>query len=130
MNKMLKLGLITGLLIAILAFIGGCYPADTGGEEGGTSILPMIIFLIIIFGLFYFVMIRPQRRRQKEHEMMVQELQKGDRVITAGGIYGTIESLSEDSIVIKVESGATIRVARGSVLGRRDTGSGQTPTIR
>jgi preprotein translocase subunit YajC len=129
MNNMLKLGLITGLLIAVLAFIGGCYPADTG-EEGGTSILPMIIFLIIIFALFYFVMIRPQRRRQREHEMMVQELQKGDRVITAGGIYGTIESLSEDSIVIKVESGATIRVARGSVLGRRDTGSERTPTIR
>ena len=47
-------------------------------------------------------------------------LQKGDRVITAGGIYGTIESLSEDSIVLKVESGATIRVARGSVIGRRE----------
>ena len=116
---MLKLGLITGLLIAVLAFIGGCFPAD-GGEEGGTSILPMIIFLVLIFGLFYFVMIRPQRRKQREHEMMVQELQKGDRVITAGGIYGTIESLSEDSIVLKVESGATIRVARGSVIGRRE----------
>ena len=128
---MLKLGLITALLITALVFIGGCYPADTGGEEGGgTSILPMIIFLVVIFALFYFVMIRPQRRKQKEHEMMVQELQKGDRVITAGGIYGTIESLSEDSIVLKVESGATIRVARGSVVGRRETGSGQTPTYR
>ena len=116
---MLKLGLIAGLLIWVLAFIGGCYPTDTG-EDGGTSILPMIIFLVIIFGLFYFVMIRPQRRRQREHEMMVQELQKGDRVITAGGIYGTIDSMSEDSIVLKVESGATIRVARGSVIGRRE----------
>jgi preprotein translocase subunit YajC len=128
MNKMLKLGLITGLLIAVLAFINGCVPAD--GEEGGTSILPMIIFLILIFALFYFVMIRPQRRKQKEHEMMVQELQKGDRVITAGGIYGTIESLSEDSIVLKVESGATIRVARGSVIGRRETSGERTPIIR
>ena len=83
---MLKSGLITGLLITVLVFVGGCYPADTGGEEGGTSILPMIIFLVIIFGLFYFVMVRPQRRKQKEHETLVQELQKGDRVITAGGI--------------------------------------------
>jgi preprotein translocase subunit YajC len=120
MNKMLNLGLITGLLITVLVFIGGCYPADTGGEEDGTSILPLIIFFVIIFGLFYFVMIRPQRKRQKEHEMMVQELQKGDRVITAGGIYGTIDSISEDSIVLKVESGATIRVARASVIGRRE----------
>jgi len=119
MNKMLNLGLITGLLITVMVFIGGCVPADTG-EEGGTSILPMIVFLIVIFGLFYFVMVRPQRRKQKEHETLVQELQKGDRVITAGGIYGTIDSISEDNIVIKVESGATIRVARGSVAGRRE----------
>jgi len=117
---MLKSGLITGLLITVLVFVGGCYPADTGGEEGGTSILPMIIFLVIIFGLFYFVMIRPQRRKQREHETMVQELQKGDRVITAGGIYGTIESLGEDNVIIKIESGATLRVARGSVSGRRE----------
>ena len=126
---MLKSVLIAGLLIAVLVFIGGCFPTDTG-EEGTTSILPMIIFLVLIFGLFYFVMIRPQRRRQKEHEIMVQELQKGDKVITAGGIYGTIESLSEDSIVLKVESGATIRVARGSVIGRRETSGERTPTIR
>ncbi len=120
MNKISHMGLITGLLIAVLVFIGGCYPADTGGEEGGTSILPLIIFLVFIFGLFYFVMIRPQRKRQKEHETMVQELQKGDRVITAGGIYGTIDSINEENVVLKVESGATIRVARGSVVGRRE----------
>ena len=120
MNKITAIGLITGLLILVLAFIGGCIPTDTGGEEGGGSIWPMIIFLVIIFGLFYLVMIRPQRRRQKEHDTLVQELQKGDRVITAGGIYGTIESISEDSIVIKVEGGTTIRVARGSVAMRRE----------
>ena len=114
---MLKLGLILGLLIALLAFMGGCIPEGASGEEG-TSILPMIIFLALIFGVFYFIMIRPQRKRQKEHSAMVQELQKGDRVITAGGIYGTIESLSEDSIVLKIESGATIRIARGSVIGQ------------
>ena len=120
MSKVLRFGLITALLITVLAFIGGCIPADTGGEEGTSSILPMVVFLVLIFGLFYFVMIRPQRRKQKEHETIVQELQKGDKVLTAGGIYGTIESLNEENIVIKVESGATIRVARGSVAGLRE----------
>lgn len=120
MRKLLNLSLIAVLLIAVLALIGGCVPAGEGGEQGQGSIWPMIIFLVIIFGLFYFVMIRPQRRRQREHETLIRELQKGDKVMTAGGIYGTIESLSEDSVVIKVESGATLRVARGSVVIRQE----------
>ena len=121
MNKLVKTGIIAGLLIAVLVFIGSCYPAATdGGEEGSGSIWPMIIFLVVIFALFYFVMIRPQRKRQKEHQTMMEGLQKGDRVITAGGIFGTIESISEDSVVIKVEGGTTMRVARGSVAVRRD----------
>ena len=116
-SRMLKSGLIVGLLITLLVFLGGCVPA--GGEEGGFD-PTIIIFLILIFGVFYFLFIRPQRKRQKEHEELVQELQKGDKVITAGGIYGVIESLSQDSIVLKIESGATIRIARGSVVGRRE----------
>ncbi len=117
-NKMLNLGLITGLLITLLLFIGGCVPPE--GAEGAGFDWTIIVFLVVIFALFYFVMIRPQRKRQKEHDAMVRELQKGDRVITAGGIYGVVESLSDDSLVLKVESGATIRVARSSVSGRRE----------
>jgi preprotein translocase subunit YajC len=68
----------------------------------------------------YLVLIRPQRKRQKEHQQLVEELRRGDRVITAGGIYGEIESVSEDSVVIKVESGVTMRVAKGSVALKRE----------
>ncbi len=110
-TKILKLGFIGGLLTSVV-FIGGCVPADA---EGGTSIWTMLIFVVLLFGLMYFVMIRPQRKRQKEHHHLIEELQRGDRVVTAGGIYGTIESISEDSVTIKVESGATMRVAKGSV---------------
>ena len=115
-TKILNLGLIVGLLISVV-FIGGCVPA---GEEGGGFDPTIIIFLVLIFGLMYFVMIRPQRKRQKEHQQLIEELKRGDRVITAGGIYGVIESTSEDSIVIKVESGATMRVARNSVTIKRE----------
>lgn len=115
-RRILKSGLIVGLLITLLVFISGCVP-----EEGDGGFDPtIIIFLILIFGVFYFLMIRPQRKRQKEHADLVQELQKGDKVITAGGIYGVIESISEESIVLKIESGATLRIARGSVTGRRE----------
>jgi preprotein translocase subunit YajC len=80
----------------------------------------MWIFLVVIFAIFYFVMIRPQQKRQKEHRQMMEGLQRGDKVITAGGIYGTIESINEDNVIIKVEGGTTMRVARGSVAMRRD----------
>lgn len=115
-NKMLKVGLVAALFITLLS-IGGCAPA---GEEGeGGSILPFIIFLVVIFGLMYFVMIRPQRKRQKEHQEMTEELRRGDKVITAGGIYGQIEDVSEENVIIKVESGATLRIAKGSIAGKR-----------
>ena len=110
-TKILKLGLIGGLLTSIV-FIGGCIPVEA---EGGSSIWPMLIFVVLLFGLMYFVMIRPQRKKQKEHQQLIEELKRGDRVVTAGGIYGAIESISEDSVTIKVESGATMRVAKGSV---------------
>ena len=115
-DKMLKLGLIIGLLVTLM-FIGGC--AVPAGTEGGFD-WTIVIFLVLIFAVFYFLLIRPQRKRQKEHEQLVQELQRGDKVITAGGIFGVVESISEDSVVVKVESGTTIRVAKSSVALKRE----------
>ncbi|MBI4186927.1 MAG: preprotein translocase subunit YajC [Chloroflexi bacterium] len=110
-----KIGAIVGL-VGGLGFIGGCLPAREPTEGFDWSI---IIFLVFIFVVFYFLLIRPQRKRQKEHLEMVQEMRKGDNVITAGGIYGVVESIREDSVVIKVESGTTMRVAKGSVVARQ-----------
>jgi preprotein translocase subunit YajC len=122
MYRILQIGLIAVLLIAVFAIPGGCTFA-TEGEDGTTdssSIWVMLGFFVVIIGLFYFVMVRPQQKRQKDHQQMMEELQRGDKVMTAGGIYGTIESISEDSVVLKVESGASLRVARSSVVGRRE----------
>ena len=123
-NKKLNLALIAGLLITLLVVISGCAtaPSGTTPPEGGsgTSSYYMIGFLVLIFAVFYFLMIRPQRKRQKEQQQMMAGLKRGDKVITAGGIYGQIESISEDSVVIKVESGTTLRVAKGSVTPRRE----------
>ena len=115
---MLKLGLFTGLLITLLVFVGGCVPAPEGGEGGFDWTL--IIFLGLIFGVFYFLIIRPQRKRQKEHTDLVQELRKGDNVITSGGIHGVIESVSDDVVLMKIESGSVIRVEKNSVVRRRE----------
>ncbi len=80
----------------------------------------MIIFLVAIFALMYFLMIRPRQKQQKEHEEMEKELRVRDKVIIAGGIYGQIESLGEETVILKIESGATMRVARNSILGKQE----------
>jgi preprotein translocase subunit YajC len=80
----------------------------------------MIIILVGLFAIMYFLMIRPRQKQQKQHEEMVQELRAGEKVIIAGGIYGQIESLGEDTVILKIESGATMRVARGSILGKQE----------
>ena len=118
--------------LAIILAVAGCVaPTETTGATGATgstgfvSYLPMIVILVLLFGMFYFLMVRPMRQREKKHDEMVQQLEVGDRVITAGGIYGEIQTITQDSIVIKIESGATMRVTKGSVLALRTTGDSQ-----
>ncbi len=76
--------------------------------------------MAVLFASFYFFTIRPQRKRQREQQKMLNELKKGDKIITVGGIFGTIENVAEDSIVIKVESGATLRMSKSAVSVKRD----------
>ena len=113
-------------LITVMALLAGCIPVDTGtdGDETdtgsfATSIWPMLIFIVLLFAMMYFVMIRPQRKRQREHQDFVEQLHRGDRVVTAGGIYGEIESVSEDSVVLRIEAGGTIRIAKSSILSKQ-----------
>ena len=80
----------------------------------------MVIFLVAIFAIMYFLMIRPRQKQQKRQEEMMSELRVGDKVIIAGGIYGQIERLGEDTVILKIESGATMKVARSSILGKEE----------
>ncbi len=84
------------------------------------NITSLLIILVLIFGMFYFLVIRPMRQREQKHDQMVQDIEKGDMVITAGGMYGQVESIDEDSVVLKVESGTTVRVTKGGILSRQE----------
>ena len=125
MKKLSSLVMLAGL--ALVSTLAGCVPVETTPTSGETSttsggfmsFLPMIVILVLLFGMFYFLMVRPMRQREKKHDEMVQQLNEGDRVITAGGVYGQIVSIAQDSMVIKIESGATMRVTKGSVLALR-----------
>lgn len=113
-------------LITIMTLLAGCIPVDTGTDDEGadagsfaTSIWPMLIFIVLLFAMMYFVMIRPQRRRQREHQEFVEQLHRGDKVVTSGGIYGEIESVSDENVVLRIESGGTMRIAKSSILTKQ-----------
>jgi len=126
-TKILSLGIIAALLLVVLS-LTGCYGTATATTNANgtvtsssTSIWFMLGFIVILFGLMYFFTIRPQRKKQQEAQKMLQALQRGDRVITNAGIYGQIESVYEDSFLIKTDSGATMRVAKWAVVGKQPT---------
>jgi preprotein translocase subunit YajC len=124
-TKILSLGIIAALL-ALMVSVTSCYPTATTNADGttattssSTSIFYMLGFIVILFGLMYFFTIRPQRKKQQEAQKMLQALQKGDKVITNAGIYGQIETIYEDSFLLKTDSGSTLRVAKWAVVGKQ-----------
>jgi preprotein translocase subunit YajC len=95
--------------------ISPAYAQDAAA--GGAGLLVQILPLILIFAIFYFLLIRPQQKKMKEHREMLGALKRGDRVITGGGIIGTISKVREDSDEMEVEiaQGVKITVVRGTV---------------
>ena len=83
----------------------------TGGDAGWAGLLP----IVLMFVLLYFMMIRPQMKRAKEHKSMTEALQKGDEVVTTGGLLGKITKVSDAYITLEVASGIEINVQRPAV---------------
>ena len=71
--------------------------------------------MLLLFGAMYFFMIAPQRKKQKEHERMLKELQSGDEVVTTGGIYGTITNVKEDRFVVRIADNTKIEIGKAFV---------------
>ena len=80
---------------------------------------PFMSFLpiVIVFGIFYFMLIAPMRKRQKALQQMVEELKRGDRVITNGGIYGEVAAIEGGIVHLKVADGVRLRVAKSAIAG-------------
>lgn len=74
-----------------------------------------IIFLVLMFAAMYFLMIAPQRKKQKQHAKMIEELSTGDQIVTAGGIYGEITNKKDDRFVIRIAEGTKIEVGKSFV---------------
>ena len=85
------------------------------GQQGGGSMLGMLAPMVIIFGIFYFMLIRPQQRKEKERQKMIDEVKSGERVMFCGGMIGTVTNVKDGIFVIKVADGVKVEVARGAV---------------
>jgi preprotein translocase subunit YajC len=109
----------TLLLPAFLQLGGG---APGGGQNMFFSLVPMIL----IFGIFYLLLVLPMRKRQRALAQLLENLKKGDRVITNGGLYGEIAGLNGATVVLKVADNVRLKVARSAITGleaETDTGS-------
>lgn len=87
---------------------------QTGGDAGAGGFAPFIP-MILIFVVFYFLLIRPQQKKAKAHQEMINNLKKGDRVITSGGMYGQVTGLDEGTATVEIADKVRVKVTRGSI---------------
>jgi preprotein translocase subunit YajC len=89
--------------------------AQAGGGGGGdmfTAMLP----LVLIFAVFYFLLIRPQQKKVKVHQQMIAGLRRGDKIVTAGGVYGTVTKILNDAeAMVEITEGVRVRIARSTI---------------
>ena len=95
-------------------FISQAYAQDAAGAGGGGLILQFAP-LILIFVVFYFLLIRPQQKRMRDHREMLSAVRRGDRVVTGGGIIGVVTKAGGDELTIEIAQGVRVKVMRGTV---------------
>jgi preprotein translocase subunit YajC len=119
---------MTGIMNLLPLLIGLPEGGSGGSGGGGTQLVTMLVTFGLIIVVFYFLVIRPQNRKQKDAKRMLESIRKGDRVVTIGGMHGYVESVKDDAVVLKVDDNVKLKFnksAISTVLERRDD-SGDT----
>jgi len=96
-------------------------PPSNGG--GGSSLVSTIIMFGAIFLIFYFMIIRPQQKRSKDREKMLSNVQKGDKVVTSGGMHGTVVHIEEKTVLVQVSDNVKLKFERGAISSVIPSGS-------
>ena len=102
-------------------FTSPAYAQAAGGMPGG-DLISMILPLVMIMGVFWFLLIRPQQKRLKEHRDMVASIRRGDTVVTSGGIIGKVAKVDENELQVEIADGVKIKVVRSTVSEVRGKG--------
>ena len=100
----------------------------TFAEGAGAPALLQFVPIVLVFAIFYFLLIAPMRKRQKALQNLVENLKKGNRVVTNGGLYGTVVSVEEKTVVLKLAENVKVKVAKSAVAGlegQEDEGAGK-----
>jgi preprotein translocase subunit YajC len=116
-------------IFANLPLLMGVPSGGTGAQGGSSSMLTMLGTFALIIVIFYFLIIRPQRKKQRETQSMLSNIRKGDRVATVGGIRGTVHAVKESTVVLKVDDNTKIefnKSAVSTVLERREEEAAET----
>lgn len=93
------------------------YAATGGAPAGGPAAFGQFLPLILIFVIFYFLLIRPQQKKAKDHRNFLANLKKGDKVVTGGGLLGTITGLTDSVATLEIADNVRVKVSRGSIAG-------------
>ncbi len=92
-------------------------PAAAGAAEGGGQLMQLIFMMGAMVVIFYFLLIRPQQKKAKEHKALLDNLKKGDRIITSGGIIGTIVNIDDQLVNVEIADKVRIEMARPYIAG-------------
>jgi preprotein translocase subunit YajC len=95
--------------------------APNPDAQGGGNPIMGFLPLILIFVIFYFLLIRPQQKKQKDHQAMIHALQRGDKVITTGGIYGLVEQVGEKTVTLKIAENTKVKFSKQYIAAVRST---------
>jgi preprotein translocase subunit YajC len=95
--------------------MAGQQAAGDGAQAGPQSFITSLIPFAAIIAIFYFLIIRPQNKKQKETRKMLSALKKGDRIVTIGGIHGTIQSVKESSVIVRVDDTTKVEFSRSAI---------------
>ena len=107
-------------LVTLALFVSSCMPPGAGQGGGGTPFSAILTF-VLIFGLFYFLIIRPQQRQSRERKKMLAEIKRGDSVITTGGIHGRVINVDGDDITVEIAKGINVRMVRSGISEKTDS---------
>lgn len=103
--------------LASVAYAMGAAGQGAGAQQGPGGQLAAFAPLILMVAIFYFLLIRPQQKKQKEHKTMLENLQKGDTVMTSGGLHGKVTGLTQEVVTLEIADKIRVKVGRAYIAG-------------